>query len=498
MLWSTSPERRGHLYLSPTKECSSKVKLYTPEWCPATPIHFAHKGHLMIRKLTTISALVALVAALLGATPAHATGTYYTAPSGAGQDCTQEAPCSLTTAVQKARSGATIYLTAGVYQKPVLRAPAGFTMPEVNVTITPAPDTEPTIEGLDSHMSGHTWQGVKFTAGVMIRQGATRTVLDRIHVDGAGAHIRGESTTIRDSLFENGVATDGLQIAQANNTLVENNVIRNYSQTDFGGFHSDCIQMFDTKHVTIRNNRLYNCYNAAIIFSPGLGRGTHEVLIESNFIQGCGATFCTSPGATLDMRTTQENTNITVRNNSFHNGSVKLGALPGLVFDRNIVSYLSFCNSPMTNTIVTAWNRGLCGKPDAIGKDGNRVGSVTYVDAAGNDLRLIDHFEAAIEAFGEFAPAPADIYGHPVLAAIAGAYSPKPAPAVEPEPEPEPTVEPTPDPTTEPEPEPTQDPEPSPEPTAPAIETLDIIGAELTIKAKDTDGVIRQFTIRIK
>lgn len=393
--------------------------------------------------LSALTALLLLSAVVFGsATVASAQpAPLYVAVNGTGTACTAIVPCQLTSALSQAGSGATVQMRSGNYPKVNLAARPATVAPAAsnyeNVVIEPAAGAAVTIAGLDTYASAHTWRNLSFSAAVMIRQQAVRVRLDSIRVEGAGAYIRGQEVSVVNSLFQNGHATDGLQIGQAKGVLVEGNTIRNYTQGGFEGYHSDCIQLFDSSEITIRGNFLSNCYNAALIFSPGAGRGTHNVLVESNFVQGCVAAFCTG-GVTLDMGKTTVNTNITLRNNTFAGDSTKVGALPGLVFDRNIVEYLSHCDSPMTNTIVMSWNRGLCAQPSAVGRDGTRTGTVNFVNAAAGDFHLVDPSQARISGAGQFAPAPKDYDGGATALLAAGADSPSSPASGQPSPSPAP------------------------------------------------------------
>jgi hypothetical protein len=395
--------------------------------------------------LSALTVLLLLPAVMLGSASISTAQAMplYVAVNGTGTTCTAAAPCQLTSALSRARSADRVQMLSGNYPKVNLpvqagTATAGAVNPE-NVVIEPAAGAAVTIAGLDTYESAHTWRNLTFTAAVMIRQPAVRVKLDTIRVEGAGAYIRGQDVSVVNSLFQNGHATDGLQIGQAKGVLVEGNTIRNYTQGGFEGYHSDCIQVFDSIGITIRGNFLSNCYNAALIFSPGAGRGTHNVLIESNFVQGCVADFCTG-GVTLDMGATTENTNITLRNNTFAGDSTRVGALPGLVFDRNIVEYLSLCDSPMTNTIVMSWNRGLCAQPAAVGQNGTRTGTVDFANASTGDFHLVDPSQGRIAGAGLSAPAPRDYDGGVTAPLVAGADSPSssvpvpsPAPDVQPD-----------------------------------------------------------------
>jgi hypothetical protein len=356
---------------------------------------------------------------------ASAGDALYVSPAGGG-DCARDSPCKLTEALSRAQSGGTVALLDGDYGKLVISAIGALDRMDGHVSIMPAEGSLPVIGGLDLRSPNTAWKGIRFTGAVMIRGFAPNTELNGVHVDGAGVFVRAKNVAVRDSLLENGVSTDGIQVGQAEGVLIEGNRIRNYAQEDAAGFHADCIQMFDSKDITIRGNILSNCYNASLIFSPGKGDGTHNVLIESNFVQGCpelnGA--CRG-GVTLDMRTTDENTGITVRNNTFVDGAVRAGTLPDSVFDRNYVEYLSGCDTPMTNSIVVAWNKGLCGTPTNLDKAGNRHGSAEFINRAAADLRIKDLSAVRVTPVPGTDPAGGDLFGNPLAPDTAGASSPQ-------------------------------------------------------------------------
>jgi hypothetical protein len=214
-----------------------------------------------------------------------------------------------------------------------------------------------------------------------------------------------------------------LQISRARNVLIQNNIVHDYKQSGTTGYHADCIQVFDSTGVTLRQNSLRNCYNSAIIFSEGSGLGISNVLIESNFIQGClvKSTQCGN-GNGLDLRYASTS-GITVRNNTMLNSTARLQS-PGVTFDRNIVDYLSDCGAPMTNTIVSRWNEGLCRQPASLGGKGNRQGSVSVVNSATGDLHLLSAASARIDPYPGTVAAPRDFDGDTTASDIAGADTP--------------------------------------------------------------------------
>ena len=356
---------------------------------------------------------------------ASARDALYASPAGGDAACARDSPCTLTEALSRAESGGTVALLDGDYGKLVISAIDALDRMDGHVSIMPAEGSSPVIGSLDLRSPNTAWKGIRFTGALMIRGFAPNTELNGIHVDGAGVFVRAKNVVVRDSLLENGVSTDGIQVGQAEAVLIEGNRIRNYAQKDAGGFHADCIQMFDSRDITIRGNILSNCYNASLIFSPGKGDGTHNVLIESNFVQGCPELndVCRG-GVTLDMRSTDENTGITVRNNTFVDGAVRAGTLPDSVFDRNYVEYLSSCDTPMTNSVVVAWNKGLCGTPTSLDKAGNRHGSAEFINRAAADLRVKDLSAVRVTPVPGTEPAAADLFGNPLAPDTVGASSP--------------------------------------------------------------------------
>jgi hypothetical protein len=353
-------------------------------------------------------------------------GSLYASPSGRDTSCSRDTPCALPEALSQVESGNTVALLDGDFGKLTISAVRALERLDGQATVMPAQGASPVVSSLDLRSPNTVWHGVHFTGTVMITGFAPNTELSAVHVEGAGVYVRAKSVTVRNSLLEDGVSTDGIQVGQAEGVLIEGNRIRNYAQENAAGFHSDCIQMFDSEDITIRGNVLSNCYNSSLIFSPGKGDGTHNVLIESNFVQGCTQiNAACRGGVTLDMRTTDTNTRVVVRNNTFVDGAVRAGTLPESLFDRNYVEYLSYCETPMTNSIVSAWNKGLCASPDNLDKGGNRQGSPVFTDQASADLRVDDASMVKISPVPGPRPAPRDLFGDPLSPNTAGGYAPR-------------------------------------------------------------------------
>jgi hypothetical protein len=355
---------------------------------------------------------VALAALLLTAIAACAPTTaphdeiraLIVAPDGAGAACTVDRPCSLDRALDAVRANQRISLLDGDYGD-LTPAVEPFVSSRAGVVIEAADGAEPSIGKLDLDVPGTTWSGVTFTGGIYLDDGADGTSFDDIHVSGSGVFVHADDVVISHSVIENGTSIDGLQVGGATGLLVENSIIRGFGQSTGSDVHSDCVQLFDSSDIVLRGNYLGGCDNAALIFSPGAGDGIDGVTVEGNFMQGCvEKTDRCSQGTALDLREPTA-VDVVVRNNTILDGSVMVESLEGLVFDRNIVGYVSNCAMPMTNSIVVDWNHGNCELPDALTGNGNRQGTVEVVDRANGDLRLVNPDQAAIEPTDGSAPA---------------------------------------------------------------------------------------------
>ena len=373
------------------------------------------------RRTAAVLIAVLSLGILLLPTPSFAAGrVLYAAPTGAGSACSSASPCSVANAVAAAGAGDSVILLAGSYGDVTIRGGGGTAA--APITVAPAAGATATFGRLGTYSPYVTWRSITVTVTFYIYSTAAGTTVDAAKLNGGGMFLRSTNVTVRNSIFQNGVSLDALQISSAKNVLIEHNTVRDYNQSGTTGYHADCIQIYDSVGVTLRGNNLRNCYNSAIIFSPGQGKGISNVLIESNFVQGClvKSAKC-SNGNNLDLRYSSVS-NITVRNNTFLTGTVRLTS-PGVVFDRNIVDYLSDCGAVMTNSVVSSWNKGMCARPASIGTRGNRQGVVPVQDKATGNLHLLTAGSARITPFAGPVPAPRDYDGKAMLAELAGADS---------------------------------------------------------------------------
>ena len=375
--------------------------------------------------MTSIALAALLLGALAACAPAAPSAepesrTLIVAPDGAGAACIVERPCSLERALDAAKPNERISLLDGDYGN-LTPSVDPFASSRANVVIGAADGAEPTIGKLDLDVPGTTWSGLTFTGGIYLDDGADRTKLDDIHVSGSGVFVHADDVTISRALIENGTSIDGLQIGGAVGLLVEDSIIRGFGQSADSDVHSDCVQLFDSSDIVLRGNYLGGCDNAALIFSPGAGDGIDDVTVEGNFVQGCvEKTDRCSQGTALDLREATA-VDVVVRNNTILDGSVMVEPLDGLVFDRNIVGYVSNCEMPMTNSIVVDWNHGNCDRPSALAGNGNREGTVEVVDRAHGDLRLVNPEQAAIDPSGDSKPAKKGYDGSTLDSDTAGA-----------------------------------------------------------------------------
>ncbi|QAY69504.1 right-handed parallel beta-helix repeat-containing protein [Xylanimonas protaetiae] len=348
-------------------------------------------------------------------------GTIYASPGGAGDCQAPQTACALASALGIAEAGTRVELAAGEYGSMDLAADDRLAALDPPVVVEAPEGVVASFDRLGLDVPNVTWRGLTVTGVWFVNGPAEHTRIERAHVDGTGLFVRSKHVTVVDSLLENGSSVDGIQIGGAEDVLIEGNTVRDYDQAKDNGLHADCIQIFDSKQVTIRGNRLSNCYNAGLIISPGRREGSDGLLVESNFIQGCVVkTERCRGGSATDLRELTVK-NVTVRNNTFMDGSVRVDPLEGMVFDRNIVEYISTCDAPVTNSIIEKWNAKACAVPAVVGRDGNRTGQVRVADRDAGDLRLTDVSSARITPSGDRTPAATSIEGTPMSPDVAGA-----------------------------------------------------------------------------
>ena len=369
-----------------------------------------------------IGIAVAVCAALAISVPQSAYGAdsvRVVSPAGSGEACTAAAPCDLPTALRLSTAGDTVEVRGGAYGQFTVSGPGGT--PAAPVTVRPAQGAVATFVRITSSVPSVVWQGLTVSGTFYLNRPATGSTVRGMHFDGGGLFVRSAGASVLDSLFENGSSVDGIQVGRASDVLIEGNTIRDYNQSIANGYHADCLQIFDSSRVTVRGNSIGNCYNAGIILSPGDGTGMVSILIESNFIQGCIVrTEACAGGSAVDLRPPKIS-DLVVRGNTIVDGSTRLIASPGLVFDRNIVGYLSDCAAPVTNSVVIGWNVSMCRQPTSVGTGGTRAGTVRFVDQAGRDLHLVSPTDARIEGSGGVKTAALDIDGDRVDPRLAGA-----------------------------------------------------------------------------
>jgi hypothetical protein len=343
-----------------------------------------------------VSVAAAVALALLPAMPAQAAVTITASPTGSGTACSATAPCSAVTALLKARAGDTVVLLAGSYGTPVLKGTGGTTSAPIRVR--PATGALVSFSKVQTYVPNVIWSGLTVTSLLYVYPQAVNTVVENFTMAKAGSFLRANGTIVRNSTFSGGIDRDAVQIKDATGVTLEGNVIRDYRlSSSTSTAHVDCVQVFDAAQVRIVRNSMRGCSNSGIILSPGAGLGIRGIEISGNFIQGCIVVSTTCKGGSaLDIREASAS-NVVVRNNSIVDGATRVVPRTGLVFDRNVVSYLADCTAPITGTVVEAWNKGLCAQPARFGVDGNRQGTVAFVNRPAGDLHVADTSSFVIE-----------------------------------------------------------------------------------------------------
>ncbi|HWH98015.1 MAG TPA: right-handed parallel beta-helix repeat-containing protein, partial [Pseudolysinimonas sp.] len=344
-----------------------------------------------------VSLATAVALALLPALPAQAATTLTASPTGVGTSCSATAPCSVGTALSKARAGDVVVLRAGTYGAPLLTGTGGTTTAPIRVR--PATGAIASFVKLQTYLPNVTWSGLTVTTLLYVYPQAVNTVIENFTMAKSGSFLRANGTVVRNSVFTGGLDLDAVQIKDATGVTLEGNIIRDYRLSSATSTaHVDCVQVFDTAQVRIVRNSISGCSNAGIILSPGVGQGIRGIEISGNFIQGCIVVSTTCKGGSaLDVREATA-TDVVVRNNSIVDGATRVVPRSGLVFDRNVVSYLADCTAPITGSVVQAWNSGACATPARLGVDGNRQGTVAFVNRPAGDLHVADTQSFTIDA----------------------------------------------------------------------------------------------------
>lgn len=310
-------------------------------------------------------------------------------------------------------------LLTGSYGSPFLTGVGGTALAPIKVR--PLSGAAVTFAKLQTYVPYATWSGISVTSLLYVYPTAIGTVIDGLSMQGAGSYIRGNGTIVRNSLFQNGVGIDAVQIKNVTNVRLEHNTIRNYTIAATGEVHVDCVQIFDAVKVVLVRNSISNCSNAGVTLSPGVGLGIQGVTLQSNFIQGCVVVSASCVGgAALDVREASA-TGVIVRNNTIVNGATRAVPRTGILVDRNVIEYLADCSAPITNSVVESWNGGSCAQPAALTSSGNRQGAVAFVNQAGGDLHIITVAEVTVSPTFPVGNGVLGYDGYPLLTTTVGA-----------------------------------------------------------------------------
>jgi len=327
----------------------------------------------------------------------------YLSPIGTSTTCTASAPCgSLTNALSVAGDGGTVYLTSGQYPDIIVNPTKKLTGYQLGVTVTPAPGATPVVAGMRIYVPRVTFTGLTGHGVFYFATGSDGSSLLNSHLSGPNVSVlvRSSHDTVQNNLLEGGQTHDGINVAATHtpntDTLIAGNTVRDFNSGPAGKEHADCIQMFDTDRVTIVRNTLYDCYNSGITFSPGASLGITNIVVESNFIEGCISTRmqaafgrnCGNGGSSVDVRGTWIKS-ASLNHNTIVGNSARLPAQPGITADANIIGYLSLtkCATSLTNSLMLNYTLSACsaGLPGAH----NVLGKASFVGQASGNLRLL-------------------------------------------------------------------------------------------------------------
>jgi len=247
-------------------------------------------------------ALKMIVILLLGlsatSAPAGASaGFLFVSPSGSGNACTQDQPCSLATALSLVPGGYTIYLAGGTYTgtgegvvllTKTITLRGGWNGAGGSTVVVDAAAYPTTLDGqgfelciyIDNN-SSPTIEGLILTGGY--------------HERGAGIHVRSGDPTISGNTITGNSATQqgGGIYVHSGNATVSNNTITENSAGDYGGAIS--VRSGD---LTISGNTI--THNTVRYGGGGVSMGTATVRMEGNTIAYNQASY----GGAMQVATT--------------------------------------------------------------------------------------------------------------------------------------------------------------------------------------------------
>ena len=116
-----------------------------------------------------LSIIIAFAAFFIGSSDPALSASFYVSPSGSGQECTQDSPCSLATGLSRPQPGDEVVLIDGTYPESLIVRQGGA--PDLPVTVRAANQWEATVRVPDGIL-GRVWASYVALAGIVF-DGAT-------------------------------------------------------------------------------------------------------------------------------------------------------------------------------------------------------------------------------------------------------------------------------------------------------------------------------------
>jgi hypothetical protein len=281
----------------------------------------------------TLAALATMACALL--------------PATAGAATLHATPSTFDSVYNSAAGGDMVLLAAGAY--------GYFDNPGKTSLVTVRPEVDASVSMAGAQFIGQNFvklQGIRFTVGVVFRDGAHDNVLDSDTFDGLGTatwegrvsiNVNAHHNTISNSHFGGGGCSDGLFLGNTASNTIRGNVFENIVQGSCGE-HVDAIQFYGAALDNVLDGNLFANNTTGLIEYDG---GSQRTVVTNNAFRNIARTDecltisgARSPrvehntsvgGCTINFgsKAGQQTTNVTSRNNvtsSFTNTNT--GAAP--------------------------------------------------------------------------------------------------------------------------------------------------------------------------
>jgi hypothetical protein len=277
-------------------------------------------------------------------------GVAHAAVDGDG-DCSAADPCSLARAL--GGRSPVVALADGRYPRVIV---------DRKVSVRPDAGARPVLLAVHLRGPGARLDDIRVEGNVMIGPAATGAAIRRSVIRGS-VSVQAPGAYLGDNDIGHTVDKDPVQVTRSPwGVVIERNRIHDGARGPGRG-HVDCIQVTSGRDITIRDNDLRQCSNAAVIVKPDLGE-IRRITIERNRLAACRPRnpSCEGGVALYVRRARHAIADVVVRANEVM-GTSSFDAVPLLVVEQNVLQRLTrspACPPGARHNVVRERHRASC------------------------------------------------------------------------------------------------------------------------------------------